>query len=390
MTTHYDVIVVGGGIVGASAAYHLVRNKAKTLLIDRQDAGRATSAGAGILAPEISARDDDWFNFAVQAVDYYPTLLSMLTRDGATETGYDRCGMLTVAVSEDELQPFKSAVEVIFARQKERGKPSSDSLYPVSASEAKALFPPLANVLDAIYYRDAARVDGRLIEAALRTASATHGLETLKASVGSLSLSDGNANGVHISDKNGAQQLLSADAVLITGGAWSPAFGHQLDLEIPIEPQRGQIAHLDLPGQRTGEWPIVQGFRGHYMVCWPGKEQDGEVTGRVVVGATRETGSGYQPVTSVEGVMETLGEALRVAPGLAQASIHEVRVGLRPVTDDGLPLLGKVPSVDNVFLAAGHGPTGLQLGPYSGKLMADLISGKKLETDLTPFQVDRF
>ncbi len=81
---HYDALVIGGGVVGASVAYHLVRGGARTLLIDRDDAGRATSAGAGILAPETSSRGSDaWFAFAVPAVDYYPTLVNDLAADGA-------------------------------------------------------------------------------------------------------------------------------------------------------------------------------------------------------------------------------------------------------------------------------------------------------------------
>src|SRR5262245_59049852 len=100
----YDAIVIGGGVVGNATAYHLVSRGAKTLLIDRHDQGRATDAGAGILSPETSASEaDTWFNFAVEAVNYYPILLEQLQNEGAGETGYARCGMLTVAVSEDEV-----------------------------------------------------------------------------------------------------------------------------------------------------------------------------------------------------------------------------------------------------------------------------------------------
>ena len=78
----YDVIVVGGGIVGMSTAYHLVCAGANTLLIDREDRGRATDAGAGILSPETNSRDPDaWFDFAVAAVGYYPTLMQRLQED---------------------------------------------------------------------------------------------------------------------------------------------------------------------------------------------------------------------------------------------------------------------------------------------------------------------
>src|SRR6516225_3957286 len=87
---------------------------------------------------------------------------------------------------------------------------------------------------------------------------------------------------------------------------------------------------------------------------------------------------------------EVLTEALRVAPGLADWEISEMRVGLRPLSADGLPVLGAIPGVDGVFVATGHGPSGLQLGPYSAKIVAEMMLGGKPAVDLTPFRVDRF
>ena len=114
----YDAIVVGGGIVGMATAYHLVCAGAKTLLIDRGDRGRATDAGAGILSPETNSRDPDaWFQFAVAAVDYYPTLVQRLQEEQSGDTGYARCGQLVVAVSEDEFAPFERARQLIVDRQ---------------------------------------------------------------------------------------------------------------------------------------------------------------------------------------------------------------------------------------------------------------------------------
>jgi D-amino-acid dehydrogenase len=85
-----------------------------------------------------------------------------------------------------------------------------------------------------------------------------------------------------------------------------------------------------------------------------------------------------------------LDEALRVAPGLAAAEIREIRVGLRPLTSDTLPVLGAVPEVRGVFLVTGHGPSGLTLGPYSGKVVAAQMLGQAPEADLTAFSVARF
>jgi D-amino-acid dehydrogenase len=83
-------------------------------------------------------------------------------------------------------------------------------------------------------------------------------------------------------------------------------------------------------------------------------------------------------------------EALRVMPGLASATLGEVRVGLRPTSVDDMPVLGSLPGVDNVFVATGHGANGLLLGPISGRTIADLIAGNDPEVDLGPFSPKRF
>lgn len=374
----YDAVVAGGGIVGLSAAYHLVTAGARTLLVDRNDAGKATAAGAGIMSPESSGTDSDaWFDFALEAVDYYPTLIGRLAADDAGETGYAPTNQLVVAASPDEDAAFEQARQRVFARQRRRGSPSEADLHQIDAAAAQRLFPQLAEVRSAIFYRNAARVDGRLMAGALRRAAERHGLTIRQAAVERLAQQDDAVTGV----VSGSETIL-AGAVVIAGGAWSGQFAGQLGITIPIEPQRGQIIHLSMPGVETEGLPIVNAFHGHYIVPWPDN--------RIVVGATRERGAGFEPHTTASGIIEVLSEALRVAPGLAGASIGEIRVGLRPATPDTLPLLGTVPGVRNVYMAAGHGATGLQLGPYSGKLIADLIAGKPVETDISAFAPNRF
>ena len=93
----FDAIVIGGGVVGSSVAYHLVSGGAKTLLIDRCDPGRATDAGAGIISPDTNTRDPDpWYRFAAKAGAYYPTLVTNLEAESQTETGFAVCGLLRV------------------------------------------------------------------------------------------------------------------------------------------------------------------------------------------------------------------------------------------------------------------------------------------------------
>ncbi len=194
MVNTYDAIIIGGGIVGSAIAYNLVLAGAKTLLIDREEPGRATDASAGILSPETGTNPlDTWFNFAVEAMSYYPTLIMQLQDQGTPETGYDRCGKMVVAIDDDELSHFMRVRKLIFDRQKKRDYPTAHDLYTMRMKEAKTKFPPLANPLRIIYYRHAARIDGRLLLHALRWAAEQKGLDILKASVEELALTNVNS-----------------------------------------------------------------------------------------------------------------------------------------------------------------------------------------------------
>ena len=328
----FDAAVVGGGLLGTATAYHLVSAGARTLLVDRADIGRATDAGAGILSPETNSRDPEaWFRLAVEAVEYYPRLIDRLRGEQAGDTGYAQCGKLVVAVSDDELEPFQRARRIIFERQRSRGLPTPADLHEVTAAEARDLFPPLALVRGAIYSRRAARVDGRLLNRALRLAAEARGLVIRQGSVERLVIEANAVKGLVVGG-----ETLSAGAVAIAGGAWSEAFGTQLRITIPVSPQRGQIIHLGLRDADTSRWPMVSAFHHQYLVAWPDS--------RVVAGATRETGSGFTPHTTTTGVREVLDEALRVAPGLADAEVREIRVGLRPLTRTRCPSWGPCPA----------------------------------------------
>lgn len=373
-----DQIVIGGGVVGASLAYHLAKAGATTRLIDRHDPARATDAGAGILSPETSSTEsEDWYRFGVTAVDYYQPLIENLNNEQNGDTGYAVCGLLRVAVDEGEVEPYNESHKIVFERQRKHNSPPKSDLYEVNQAEAKQIFPALGTVKKAFYHRTGARVDGRMLCGAITQAGIYHRLDVQNASVERLLIEGNQVVGVVVDGEE-----IRAGKVAIAGGAWSKAFGKQLGVHIPVEPQRGQIIHLQLEDVDTANWSVINAFRGHYMVAWE--------HGRVVVGATRETASGFNPNTTASGIHEVLGEALRVAPGLADAKLLEVRVGLRPYSVDRLPVLGTVPDVDNIYLATGHGPTGLQLGPYSGKVVADMMLGNDVEDDLTAFHITRF
>lgn len=372
-----DVIVVGGGIVGASAAYHLARSGAQVTLVDQEQPGQATAAGAGIIAPGTSFHPPAaFFPLAFRAVAYYEELLANLAEDGESHTGYETVGLLHVAASEDEAARLPILLR-LFEERAAAGVKNLGRVRLLDSQEARALFPALGMVHGAIHVPEAARLDGRLMRDALRGAAQFRGARIVVTSREATLVRDGTRVTQVIADG----KSLAADKVIIAAGAWSGQFAETLGLALPIYPQRGQILHLQGP-EEAGQWPIVVGFHSHYLLTFPG--------GRIVAGATREDHAGFDVRETARGVREALSEALRVAPGLADTTLREVRIGLRPASPDGLPILGRVPEIENVFLATGHGPSGLQLGPYSGALVASLAAGHEPKLDLSPFSVERF
>ncbi len=165
---------------------------------------------------------------------------------------------------------------------------------------------------------------------------------------------------------------IAAGAVVVAGGAWSAEVGVALGASLPVVPLKGQIVHLLLPDTDSSRWPIVQPVLGFYLVPWP--------DGRLACGGTMESDAGFDHRPTADGLHQLLRECLRTAPGLAQASVLETRVGSRPATPDGRPIIGRVMGWPNVFVATGHGAEGLLLGPYSALVVARMVLGAAAPT----------
>jgi len=372
-----DVAVVGGGLVGTSLAYELVTHGVDALLVDGHCPGRATDAGAGILSPETTWNPDEgWFAFGCAAARHYRTLMSRLAADGADETGFAECGLLLVAVDPGEDDWFATRADLALGR-------SPDTLTELTPAAARELFPLLGDVRRVVHNPTAGRVDGRLLTAAVLRGAERHGLRRLEATVTGLRTDGAVVVGI---DTDGP--TVSCGSVALAGGAWSQSFGRQLGVPIPVQPIKGQIVHMQLPPAPGGgpvdseSWPIVSPVFTHYLVAWPG--------GRVACGGTYEPDARFDTRPTVAGLEELLRACLVIAPGLAEATVVDVRVGLRPVSGDDLPVLGPVPGWDNVHLVTGHGTEGLLLGPYSAALVARCLRGEPVPDDLLPFSVARF
>src|SRR5690348_225414 len=112
-----EIIVVGGGVVGAAAAYHLARAGQAVTLIDRADDGQATAAGAGIISPGTGFPPGAMLSLAMAATDFYQTLLAQLAEDGEEDTGYATCGGLLVATTEVEAAQLPERYRMLTARR---------------------------------------------------------------------------------------------------------------------------------------------------------------------------------------------------------------------------------------------------------------------------------
>jgi D-amino-acid dehydrogenase len=348
--------------MGASVAYHAAAAGAEVIVVDPMLEGRATAAGAGIICPWSSrVQDPDWYRLSSGGARYYPTLVAMLAEDGETALSYRRVGALCIAGDEGDLDGTEARVRARIAAAPEAGE-----VRRLDAAEACALFPPLREGTPALHISGAARVDGRLLAAAMLRAAAKRGATVLAGPVTALTTADGRVTGVQLADRT-----LGADQVVLAAGAWAPALVAPLGVALPVEPQRGQILHLRLPGQDTRDWPVLLPMSSHYLLSFDDS--------RVVVGATREVGSGFDNRLTAGGVMQVLQQALSVAPGLATATLHELRVGLRPMGTGTTPVLGPVPGWRGLVMANGLGAGGLTMGPYAGALVARMALGQDTE-----------
>ncbi len=353
-----DVVVVGGGLVGTSLAYELVLAGADVVLVDRHDAGRATDAGAGILSPETNQDPDpELFEFGIAAARHHEALQGQLLDAGAVDPGFAVTGSLLVAERPGDDAWMDQVAALIGTRR-------DLAVVELDPAEAARYFPPLGPVRRALFNPAARRVDGRALNEALARVAVDRGLRVDAADVIGLDLDAGRAT---VTGVVTAEGTLPAGAVVVAGGAWSEEMGRAFATHLPVRPLKGQIVHLTLPDVDSSAWTIVQPVLGFYLVPWGG--------GRVACGGTMEAAAGFDHRPTADGVHQLLRECLRTAPGLAQATVTEVRVGLRPSTPDGRPVLGRLPGWTNAFVATGHGAEGLLLGPYSARVVAHAVLG---------------
>jgi D-amino-acid dehydrogenase len=362
-------IVVGAGILGASTAYHLAKAGANVTLVDRHDLGQATDAAAGIVCPWLSQRRNKaWYQLAKSGARYYPTLIKELEADGVTDTGYARVGAISLHADEKKLDKMEER-----AHKRRQDAPEIGEITRLSPNETQLLFPPLSEQYNSLHISGGARVNGRALRNALVDSAKNHGASFLKGDA-TLAFRDRRVTGVRI-----GKRLLCADQIIVTAGAWSRELLQPLGVDFLVTSQKAQIVHLEIPQTDTSEWPVVMSPNNQYILTFE--------DGRVVVGATHEDEVGFDYRVTAGGLHEIFNKALEVAPGLANSTMLETRVGFRPFTPGFLPIIGPLPNYEGLLIANGLGASGLTTGPYLGSELAKLALGRKIEIDLDDYDV---
>jgi D-amino-acid dehydrogenase len=362
-------VIVGAGILGASTAYHLAKSGADVTLVDRDDKGQATDAAAGIVCPWLSQRRNKaWYQLVKGGARYYPALIEQLEADGETETGYKRVGAICLHQDAEKLEKMAER-----ARKRREDAPEIGEITILSPTETKRLFPPLAEEYGSVYVSGGARVNGRALRQALVNGAIKHGATLLHGDA-SLIHKDHHVTGIKLQEKT-----IVADKVLVTAGAWAKELIQPLGVHFLVSPQKAQIVHLEMRHSDTSEWPVVMPPNDQYILTFE--------EGRVVVGATHEDEAGLDYRVTAGGLHEIFSKALTIAPGLAEGTMLETRVGFRPFTPGFLPVIGTLPTFQGILLANGLGASGLTSGPYLGAELAKLALDEPLEIDLSLYDI---
>jgi glycine oxidase len=348
----WDVIIVGGGIIGLSLAIALRRRGAHVLVVERGAPGREASYAAGGMLVDCSLETPAALQpLAVASARMYPEFAHEIEVESGAKVDLRDQGTILIPSPEhvQEQQGF-----------------SIPELLPAALSE---LEPELA--AKRAFYLKERSVDPRALSSATTKAAKNLGVDFSSGdSVSAVNLWQGEVTGVTTTKTS-----FLAPKVVICAGAWS---GQIAPCAFPTRPVKGQILCLAMPS-RTLLKHVIRSPKAYLI---PRSD------GRLLVGATVEE-AGFDKRTDPDTIQRLHRAALELVPKLRDARMLEDWAGLRPATPDSLPILG-ASQTPGCYVATGHFRDGILLAPITAKLMCAVIEGSTPELDLSAFSPSRF
>lgn len=373
----YDVIIIGGGVIGCSIAYHLSLLGGRRILILERDgiAGGASGSCDGILSL-LSKKGGVHLELALESL----LMLESLSRELPLSIEFQRVpGM--VIIEDEAFIPF---MERFVSEQRRTTNLEIDFL---SANEARRFEPFLSSsVVGAVRSPQNGQVNPIYLTYALFEGASLRGVKAKKGEE-VLGLERTPIGGFKVKTRVSTYE---SEMVVISAGAWSPLVSETLGVKLPIKPRRGQLLVTE-PIEKVLNHTVLS---SRYIVAKYGVEtgdREGlalEQTphGGFLIGATREF-VGYDRSVTGSALERLAKNAVEAFPFLREVRIIRAFAGLRPWTPDGLPIID---NMDGLVLACGHEGDGICLSAITGKLVSELIAYGRASFDLSYFSLSRF
>jgi glycine oxidase len=354
----WDVIVIGGGIIGLSLSIALRKRGATVLVVERGEPGQeASHAAAGMLADFPLETPAILQALVTASAQMYPEFVHELQ---------DESGM-NVDLRDQGTIFFPSAKEV-------HDRPTLLTDHPLPAPLAElepALAASQASAQAPAVYLKERSVDPRALTAAALAAARHRGVDlSTGTAVTAVLLANGNAAGVST-----VRTSYRASTVVNCAGAWA---GQLSPRQIPTHPVKGQMLSV-----ASASRDLLR-----HVVRAPEAYLVPRSDGRILVGATVEE-AGFDKRTDADTIQRLHRAAIGLVPALRQARLLEAWAGLRPGSPDNLPILGAT-RTPGYFAATGHFRDGILLAPITAHVMARMVTAADPEYDLSPFSPERF
>jgi glycine oxidase len=366
------IVVVGGGVIGLSIAYHLNEKKLRPIVLEKSAFAREASwAGAGFLDLRSASRvDSDFFSFCKMSFDLFPSWCDKLKKESGVDPEFSRSGSLDLAFTREEEESIR-ALKKSMADFGETGQE-------LTRKEALNLEPALSpHVRSAFFVEGTSQIRPPRLGRALSAYLQKSGVSLRdKEPVEDFLFQGNKVKGVRTS-----RGEIEADQVVLTAGPWSGALCEKLGFTVPTRPIRGQaVIFKDDPGRVRHILFTGLGKAFVYMVP--------RLDGHLYIGSTLED-VGFDKNVTPEGEEKLERGARFLCPHLAPYQMESHWAGLRTGSVDGWPYLGRIPGLENVWLATGHFTHGLLQSAVSGRLMAQALIGAKTDLSLEPFAPGR-